>query len=920
MFSVENSVVKSLALSQVRVLAMKLQMPLLPLNAIKRTETLRHFSQKMHGANVACLEAACGYGKSSLLAQHLNHKRQEKHNVAWLTLDPKENDPKRFLTYLVSAISHSNSALMHQSLSAIDDGLSEADIFNSMMHELQTAEDDLFIALDDVHHLENLDVLNYLQSLIQFLPSNVHLYFTSRKKFPINLSQQQASGQVVVFSENDLALSFSETREWLEKNLKQEITLEQHKQAYDLTQGWLDGLNVLLQYFSEHQNFHIEAGSFLLNSYFEQQWRSELTQDEFVCACRLAVLGQASADYLYGVFETSDLKHKKNANLFYGNSAEINNADLLNELSASHRLIMKQVDNQVRYSLHPMLSLYLHSLFQLSVLKDVYCQASLWLHKQGKIMPSVEMALKSGDKLLAAEFLQVMAENILEEQDLAQLLQWKQQLPDDVICTSPRLIIIFSWTLALALQLDDAERLMARMDSIAIAHDEFKNDEVSGQLFSIRAYIARNRGNLDNAQQLCLQAINKLSKETYMARCLTYMNLTNICMTQDKLVEARKYNRLAFEASRASGSIHLEMLVVHELARIEQTKGNLFLSLKLINEGLLLAERLRYKHKAAAYGRLLIYKGYISWLQNDVTQATEHLENGIEVAIACRDTYFSMGSIVLSNIARQRHDGEKAFDYLAAVEAQLQRWAVPGVVFQPWLSAMRSNLLIDQGRLESAQSNLKELAALGQQNPYALSPEHYPALRGMVEVFFVRAKSINGHHKEALKLLDEKIPSKINNQQGFALTFVYLMRALLRFQLGNEDEALQDFKKAVTLAQDDQCLMPFIEYSSGMSALYSRLPQALKQTPFVQLILQNIEVVEDETHNQAFAQAKSVISQREFAVLELIAQGLSNQGIAEKLFISLHTVKTHARRINAKLNVKNRTQAIIRAKEIGLIA
>ena|GEM_PF-2512996 len=920
MFSVENSVVKSLALSQVRVLAMKLQMPLLPLNAIKRTQTLQQFSQKMETANIACLEAACGYGKSSLLAQYLNQKRQEKHSVAWLTLDPKENDPKRFLTYLVSAISHSNSALMHRSLSAIDTQCSDEDVFNSFMHELQSSEGPLHIALDDVHHIENQDVLNYLNSLLQYLPSNVHLYFTSRQTCPINLSQQQANGQVALLSETDIALSVSETREWLERNCKKEITLDQHKQVYDLTLGWLDGLNVLLQFFNEHQNFHIEAGSLLLNNYFTQQWKAELTPDEFTCACRLAILGKASADYLYGVFETNELKHKKNANLFYGNSVEINNSELLNALASTHRLVFKQVDNQERYRLHPMLSLYLHSLFQLSVLKDVYYQASLWLHKQGKIMPSVEMALKSENNVLAAEFLQVMAENILEEQDLAKLLEWKQQIPDDVICTSPRLIIIFSWTLALALQLDDAERLMARMDSITIENNEFKNDEVSGQLFSIRAYIARNRGNLDNAQQLCLQAINKLSKETYMARCLTYMNLTNICMTQDRLVEARKYNRLAFEASRASGSIHLEILVVHELARIEQTKGNLCLSLKLINEGLLLAERLKDKRKAAAYGRLLIYKGYINWLQNNIALSKEYLEKGIEVSIECHDSYFSMGAIVLSNISRQQHDAEKAFDYLAGVEAQLQRWSVPGFVFQPWLSAMRSNLLIDQGRIESAQSNLKELAMLGQQNQYALSPEHYPALRGLVEVFFVRAKSINGHHKEALKLLDEKIPSKINNQQGFALTFVYLMRALLRFQLGNEDEALQDFKKAVTLAQDDQCLMPFIEYSSGMSALYTRLPQTLKQQPFVQLILQNIEVVEDETHNQAFAQAKSVISQREFAVLELIAQGLSNQAIAEKLFISLHTVKTHARRINAKLNVKNRTQAIIRAKEIGLIA
>jgi LuxR family maltose regulon positive regulatory protein len=61
------------------------------------------------------------------------------------------------------------------------------------------------------------------------------------------------------------------------------------------------------------------------------------------------------------------------------------------------------------------------------------------------------------------------------------------------------------------------------------------------------------------------------------------------------------------------------------------------------------------------------------------------------------------------------------------------------------------------------------------------------------------------------------------------------------------------------------------------------------------------------------------ISDREQGVLELIAKGLSNQEIADKLHISLHTVKTHARRINAKLEVKSRTQAIVRARELGLL-
>ena len=61
------------------------------------------------------------------------------------------------------------------------------------------------------------------------------------------------------------------------------------------------------------------------------------------------------------------------------------------------------------------------------------------------------------------------------------------------------------------------------------------------------------------------------------------------------------------------------------------------------------------------------------------------------------------------------------------------------------------------------------------------------------------------------------------------------------------------------------------------------------------------------------------LSSRELAVLELIAQGCSNQQISERLFISLHTVKTHASHINSKLGVERRTQAVAKAKSLGLL-
>lgn len=66
--------------------------------------------------------------------------------------------------------------------------------------------------------------------------------------------------------------------------------------------------------------------------------------------------------------------------------------------------------------------------------------------------------------------------------------------------------------------------------------------------------------------------------------------------------------------------------------------------------------------------------------------------------------------------------------------------------------------------------------------------------------------------------------------------------------------------------------------------------------------------------------SESLLSKREEAVLGLIAQGCSNQQIAEQLYISLHTVKTHARRINVKLGVERRTQAVARAKALGWMA
>ena len=904
MASAEQSVVKTLSSSHIRVLAMKLQVPYLPVEYVRRSRGI----QQLADANpVRIIEAAPGFGKSSMMAEWLNVERHRGTPVAWLTLDPKENDPARFLLYLFSAVNSVFPDVGADLFAKLETGTQYDDVFVRWMAELSTLAKrdthsvELILALDDCHHIESPVVQTWLDQLVVYLPEHIHLICSSRKVWHGPLASLETQGRVSCFDEQLLKLNWEETRTWLKVHGAADRTDHQVEQVYKLTEGWLTGLQ-LMNSCSEHCDpDHFSADAPLLQSYFRETVEDCLDAESLSIYLRVAILKSVSAVYLESVFGIHDADRK------------------LQGLLQQHRFLIRNEHKPSWYRLHPLLARLLTMRVDKVETSRVLVEGSQWLVTQGESRLAIELALQSGDMQKAAELVERTAESILAVHDIAQLLAWKEQLPLSVIGASPRLVVIFSWTLAFAQQVDEAERLMAQIDRFLPLSSSEKNDEVSGQLFSIRGYIARVRGKIDNTIQLSQQALEKLPKSKYVARAVTHFNLSNAYLTQDNIIAAREQNKLSFEMARAAGSVHLEMLALHEHSRIEHVKGNLKVAAKLADEGLKLAEQLDAKETAAAYGRLLIYRGYLYWLSQTFEQAEILLRQGMRIAENCHDAYIIMGDVLFSNIARQQGKTELAYDYINQTEARLQRWRVPGIVYQPWLAVMRVNLLIDEGKVESALASLESLYQQARSIPYILAPEHFPHLKGLVDVFYIRAKALMGEHKEAVKLLDEKVSVTDESQQGFRMIFLYIMRALLRFQLGEENDAIKDFRVALIKAEKEDCLFPFVEYSSGMSSLYKKLPQHLLKGAFIERVLEHVDLDKDEGPNRAFAQVKSVISQRELGVLKLIAQGHSNQEIADKLFISLHTVKTHARRINSKLAVKSRTQAIIKAKEIGLI-
>lgn len=900
MFLSEKSVVQTLSNTELKILAVKVQLPNLPLHSIHREHVLNTIKANEH-CRVHLFKAGSGYGKTMVLAQWFQQLQQQDIAVSWLTLDAKENDCYRFITYLASALHGVHTDISSSTLSMLEDGKEINTIMDELIHGLNQYGKPLHMAFDNIDCIVDKECIDFIRRLLSYVNQNIVIYFLSSKALPFSLSEFYAQGLCASYDESNLALSKSEVAIWSEQQNSQILSTQPTSWLYELSGGWFTGLWLIKQAVEQKGECLIDGSEQLLTDYFHENWQCHLTQEQFESCFNLALLESACAQYLDYVFATR------------------RSHVLLDQLHRDHYHVVTSCSDNHEYWLHPLLRLFLLNQWNKSSMTEPLNRACQWLSVNGFDFQAVDMALRMHNVEQASNLLDFTAEKTFEQYNLKKLLQWHQQLPENVIVKSPKLVIIFSWALALSQQFEEAERLLAKMDSRRISLDIETRHGLSGQLFAIRGYIARCRGKMKNAIQLCEQALDKLDSRHLIAKSITYFNLSNIYLSQDKLDKAREFNRLSYESARSKGNIHLEMQAIHEHARIEQVRGNLNLADKHLNQGLLLAKNIRQSDLAAPYGRLLIYKGYIAWLKNNLKEAESLLQRGIQITQSHHDSYIIMGYVLKSNIARHTGDIEVAYDLLSEVESILQYWSVPGFIYQPWLKIMRVNLQIDEGKIDVAIKNLRALNNMAAQHEFALSPEHYPGLKHLCDVFYVRAKSISGQHGKALTRLDHTFATDSDSQQGFSLVFNLLMRALLRYQLGQENDALSDFRRAIVMAEPNHCIMPFIEYSESMHALYDKLPKPFQEKTFIKTILSNIKNGEESPHNHGFARIHSVISQREMAVLLLIAEGLTNQDIAERLFISLHTVKTHARRINSKLGVKSRTQAIIKAREMGFI-
>jgi LuxR family maltose regulon positive regulatory protein len=443
------------------------------------------------------------------------------------------------------------------------------------------------------------------------------------------------------------------------------------------------------------------------------------------------------------------------------------------------------------------------------------------------------------------------------------------------------------------------------------------------QWLALSGIIARGRGDSDSARRYCSEALSSLPQKRYGQRLMCLSTLANLSIAEGDLWRARALNREALELAQRVANPLFEALAHYDRARVLQARGETLRSMDEVRQGLQRLNGLSSQRLYAVRARLTLYEGYllVQCLQPEAGRA--RLNAGLAEARACRDISVLIGHCVIAGLEGREGRFAEAFAELAEAERLMHIWDVPPVYYLAMITLVKCELWMAQGRIDLADAWLLRLAQTYSGEEAAAAPECLPQMPQHIELLRAVLDNIQGRTGQSAERLQQLEQYAANIGAGLLAVNAVSQHLLLVLGTSDQRQAPALLTRCMQAASGG-VVLPFL-------GLIRQHPDWLREQLLARPACRLVEYLLKQLPVSASAKelplpveltpchVTDYLSNRELGVLQLIAQGCSNQEISERLFISLHTVKTHASHINSKLGVERRTQAVARAQELGLL-
>ncbi|MBH3444117.1 helix-turn-helix transcriptional regulator [Pseudomonas moraviensis] len=865
------------------------------------------------GGRLLLVSAPAGFGKSSLAVEFCQSLPAHWQSL-WLGLSPRDSDPGRFLERLLEGLQDYFPALGAGALGLLKmrqrhQPFAFEEWLDGLLDELALHLDPaapLLLVLDDYHLAQGPVLDRCLQFFLNHLPDGLLVMVTSRQRPDWHLARLRLSRQLLELHEQDLRLTHDEALTLLDRH-SSSLRGEALESLIQRSEGWVAGLRFWLLAVAEAGNDAalpqaLNGGEGLIRDYLLEEVIDCLPAEVQSFLYETAPQERFCSELCDAVREAHD------------------SAEILRFLLA-HQVFLVPLDEHGHwYRYHHLFSDLLRSrpIAQAMVPNaTLHLRACRWFNAQGLLDEAVEQALRAGHLDVAANLVQNLSEEqLLAEQNVGMLLRWKMDLPDSLLISTPRLIVLYSWALGLACQLDAAEELASHLSRFLPAPSATAQKSMLAQWLALSGIIARGRGHRELTLRYCSEALESLPAKRYGQRLMCLSTLSNLAIADGDLWRARGLNRESLELAQRVGNPLFEALAHYDRARVLQSRGEILRALDEVHQGLERLRGLSPQRLYAVRARLTLYEGFLLAMRLQPQAARVRLLAGIGEARACRDISVLIGHCVIARLDGASGEFAKAFAELAEAERLMHIWDVPPIYYLAMITLVKCELWLAQGRIDLAEAWLARLGQTYTGENAAAPPEFHPQLPLHVELQQALLDVIQGQPMLAegrLNVLHEN-----GQQTGRQLLSVMALtqKVALLLSGGREPEARKVLSQALEAAAGG-VFQPFDALLKSHADWMRGQLQALSCNAVSQQLLTHFPTAAPRPTVESSATEQ--LSSRELAVLRLIAQGCSNQEISEQLFISLHTVKTHASHINSKLGVERRTQAVARAKALGLL-
>ncbi len=871
--------------------------------------------------------APAGYGKTVLLA---DWARCGERRVAWLSLDAGDNDPARFWRHAVAALDRARPGVAGRvgPLLGPSTPLSFEPLVTALVNELAVTPGDgqVLLVLDDYHLISSQPVHASLAFLLEHRPPGLHLVLASRADPPLPLARLRARGQLAELRADELRFTADEAAALLQQQVAAGPGVGLPDAAVAAlaarTEGWAAGLQLaalslrgradITAFVAAFTGSHRYVLDYLAEEVLEQQ--SEQVRIFLVETSVLERLSGELCDQVTGrAGSQSLLERVERAGLFLLPLDEVRGWWRYHHLFADLLRSRLQEEQPVRAA-------------------QLHRNAAAWYEEHGLADDAIRHAVAAGQMTWAARLIEQHFDEVFYLRGEATTIRrWISALPADLVQSRPRLLLAQAQMAAASGQVETVERSADAAERAFAGAAEEPFEPTVGNAASLlanvpahialdRSYVAQLRGDAESTAAFASQALAELSEGEWMVRSIAQGLLAVAEWLRGRLAEAERAFVSSIAGWRAAGQPTVTAWGGYQLGQVQRAQGRLDAAARTYQQAL---ETTAVTGRPAlpAAGPAYVGLGEVAYQRNELDIALRHVTEGI--ALCGQFVYtppLAAGLVTLAWIRQATGDPAGA---LAAIDEAGRASPGPPSPLNP-VPAQRARLLLAQDDLAGAVLWTTESGLGADDEP------DYPRESGhLVLARVLLARDLPG---QALALLNRLNAVAVSQRRVGSVIEAGALRALALAASGEQVAAVDALAEMLRLACPQGYIRVFADEGPAMAALLGRLIAAQRVGQVAEGIpldcLARLQRAFDaqgagrDPGQRAAGAAPGIVeplTSREEQVLSMLAAGSSNQAIAAELVVTLDTVKKHVTHILGKLGAANRTQAVVRARALGLI-